>query len=102
MNRAAHAAPRIRECNGRHNQTTLPMRERTDAYGKTAAAPSSLPPWIIKSTRDRTYCTVICFGVCLTVSIFGMCTVKMPSLLSQRIASAFAFSGSEKLRSKLP
>jgi hypothetical protein len=48
------------------------------------------------------YCTLICFGFWAAVSVLGMCTVRIPSLLSQRMASAFTLSGSEKLRSKLP
>jgi len=32
----------------------------------------------------------------------GMCTVSTPSLLSQRTASVLIFSGSEKVRLKLP
>jgi hypothetical protein len=48
------------------------------------------------------YWTLICFGFCFCVSVLGMCTVRIPSLLSQRIPSALIFSGSEKLRSKLP
>lgn len=48
------------------------------------------------------YWTLICFGFCFCVSVLGMCTVRIPSLLSHRIPSALIFSGSEKLRSKLP
>ena len=48
------------------------------------------------------HCTMICFGFACGVSILGMCTVRMPSLLSQRTVSAFTLSGSEKPRSKLP
>lgn len=57
---------------------------------------------LIKSFLRHRHCTVICFGFCFGDSVFGMCTVRMPSLLSQLTISAFTFSGSEKPRSKLP
>ena len=41
---------------------------------------------------------VICFGLFFTTSVFGTCTVRMPSMLSHRIASELTLSGSEKLR----
>ena len=45
---------------------------------------------------------ILQLGLAFWGSTFGMCTVRMPSLLSQRIASEFTFSGREKVRSNVP
>jgi hypothetical protein len=53
-----------------------------------------------RSHRDHS--TLICLAFGAAACAFGMCTTSTPSLLSHRIASALMFSGSEKLREKLP
>lgn len=57
-------------------------------------------PQASDTNRD---CRVICFALFFGDStLFGICTVKMLSLLSQGTASTFTFWGNEKRRSKIP
>ena len=55
-----------------------------------------------QNRRLIVYWTLIVVGFVASTLVFGMCTVSTPSFASAVIPFSFTYSGSAKLREKLP
>jgi hypothetical protein len=69
-------------------------KELTAGDDRTIAARSRI--------ADLLYWTLIVVGFAASILVFGMCTVSTPSFASAVIPFLFTYSGSAKLREKLP